>query len=64
MKSAKKMVVIFQDKILDLKMVHTLCGIITDVTDTSLTVFRRNGKFMIIVKETLLEIKELNDNGF
>ena len=58
MKPAKKMVIIFQDKIFDLNMVHTVVGLLTDVTDSALTVLLNNGKFMIIAKETLLEVKE------
>lgn len=58
MKSAKKMVVIFQDKIFDLSMVRTIVGILADETDSTLTVLLRNGKCMIITKESLLEVKE------
>ncbi len=60
---AKKMLVVFQDKLLDLNIVHTISGVITDVSDISLTVIMQSGKCTVIPKESLLQVDEsvIND---
>ncbi len=64
MKSAMKMEIIFQDKILDLNIVHTIIGIVTDMSDESLTVMLENNKFIIITLKSLLEINEPKEYDF
>ena len=62
MNSETKMEIIFQDKIEDIVILNTIHGIITDLSDNSLTIMLQNGNFMIISTKSLLEIKELDKN--
>ena len=59
MEPAKLMEVIFLDNLKDLQMVHNISGIISDISDTSLTVLMKSGKITVIPRQSLLEIKEL-----
>ena len=58
MGSAKRMEIIFQDRIKDIEIVHSIIGIILDETSISLTVLTKSGRYFFIDKETLLEVKE------
>jgi hypothetical protein len=62
MNTETKMEIIFQDKIEDIVILNTIHGIITDLSDSTLTIMLQNGNFMIISTKSLLEIKELDKN--
>lgn len=56
MNSVKKMIIIFQDNIQDVNIIHIVKGIITDISDTSICVMLENNNFMVFTTESLLEI--------
>jgi hypothetical protein len=58
MNSENKVEIIFQEKIKDIEIINTIQGIITDITDESLTMMLQDGKIIIISTKCLVEIKE------
>jgi hypothetical protein len=58
MNSENKVEIIFQEKIKDIEIINTIQGIITDVTNESLTMMLQDGKIIIISTKCLVEIKE------
>ena len=58
MNPAKKMQIVFQEKISSVDIINTVLGVITDITEDTLTVMLQNNKYMIISAKSLLEINE------
>jgi len=52
------MEIVFQDKIKDIIIVNTIFGVLTDVSNESLTVMLQNNKFIVISTKYLLEIND------
>jgi ABC-type dipeptide/oligopeptide/nickel transport system ATPase subunit len=58
MNPAKKMQIVFQEKISSVNTINTVLGVITDITEESLTLKLQNNRYMIISAQSLLEINE------
>lgn len=58
MKSVRKITIFFQDNIQDVDIIHSVTGIITDISDTVICVMLENNKFMMFTSKSLLEITE------
>ena len=56
------MEIIFQDKIKDVVIVNTILGILTDVSNESLTIKLQNNNFIIISTKCLLEINDWKEH--
>ena len=52
------MEIVFQDKIEDIITVNTICGVLTDVSNESLTILLQNNNFIVISTKYLLEIND------
>ena len=52
------MEIVFQVKIKDIIIVNTIFGVLTDVSNESLTVMLQNNKFIVISTKYLLEIND------
>ena len=58
MNPAKKMQIVFEEKISSVNIINTVHGVITDITEDTLTLMLQNNKYMIISAKSLLEINE------
>jgi len=61
MSTENKMEIVFQEKIKDIIIVNTILGVLTDVSNESLTVMLQNNKFIIISTKYLLEINNCKE---